>query len=71
MWGNTDISHWALSLMNMEESNYGWSAVSPIPMCGCTDFRSLSGEVNDMTVARRDTSEVTRNDTQLANYSWM
>ena len=53
MVGNTDISHWALSLMNMEQSNYGLKAVSPIPTCGCTDFRSLSGEVTDVTVGRK------------------
>lgn len=51
MVGNTDISHWAL--MNMEQSNYGWKAVSPFPTCGCTDFGSLSGEVNEKTAGRR------------------
>lgn len=65
--GNTDILHELLTLMNMEQSNYGWQAASPVLAHGGTDFKSLSGNLDDVTVCASGGLGVV---TQLSNYNW-
>lgn len=53
--------------MNMEQSNYGWQAASPVLAHGGTDFKSLSGNLDDVTVCASGGLGVV---TQLSNYNW-